>query len=247
MLVARGTPSSVILAMAEHLTWPNYTVEQTREDLAKMIDGARRKGFGEPDASCDPVDDVMAVPPKASPLLPMLTVDELLALPDPEWLIVGLLVENSLAVLYGPFRSYKSFVAVELRFFAMEQQCRRVVDGFWKGLPIAVYGFVSDYGRSYMRPLALLATIVILGAVPIRACFSGSISTFIGHGFSGQALGLSFANALAALTIRKDLISPELLNALPGWLKVVAAIQTILGIVLLFLFGLGIRNRFRMK
>jgi len=113
MLVARGTPSSVILAMAEHLTWPNYTVEQTREDLAKMIDGARRKGFGEPDASCDPVDDVMAVPPKASPLLPMLTVDELLALPDPEWLIVGLLVENSLAVLYGPFRSYKSFVAVD--------------------------------------------------------------------------------------------------------------------------------------
>jgi hypothetical protein len=31
------------------------------------------------------------------------------------------------------------------------------------------------------------------------------------------------------------------------WLKTVAAIQTALGIVLLFLFGLGIRNRFRMK
>ena len=31
------------------------------------------------------------------------------------------------------------------------------------------------------------------------------------------------------------------------WLKVSATIQTILGIVLLFLFGRGIRNRFRMK
>jgi len=31
------------------------------------------------------------------------------------------------------------------------------------------------------------------------------------------------------------------------WLKAVATIQTILGIAFLFLFGLGIRNRFRMK
>lgn len=113
-LVNRNVPTAVIIGLAEHLTWPAYTVEQTREDLAKMIDGARRKGFGEPDdKGGDDVDDVMAVPPKASPLLPMLTVDELLALPDPEWLIAGLLVENSLAVLYGPFRSYKSFVAID--------------------------------------------------------------------------------------------------------------------------------------
>jgi hypothetical protein len=34
---------------------------------------------------------------------------------------------------------------------------------------------------------------------------------------------------------------------LPGLLKVVAALQTSAGIVLLFLFGLAIRNRFRMK
>jgi hypothetical protein len=56
---------------------------------------------------------------------------------------------------------------------------------------------------------------------------------------------LSFANTFAALGIRKDLINPQLLNGLTGWLRVIAAIQTILGIVLLFLFGLGIRNRFR--
>jgi hypothetical protein len=31
------------------------------------------------------------------------------------------------------------------------------------------------------------------------------------------------------------------------WLKVFAALQTILGTILLFLFGLGIRNKFRMK
>jgi hypothetical protein len=30
-------------------------------------------------------------------------------------------------------------------------------------------------------------------------------------------------------------------------LKILAAVQTILGTILLFLFGLGIRNKFRMK
>jgi hypothetical protein len=30
-------------------------------------------------------------------------------------------------------------------------------------------------------------------------------------------------------------------------LKVIATVQTVLGIVLLFVFGLAIRNRFRMK
>jgi hypothetical protein len=136
----------------------------------------------------------------------------------------------------------------ELDFFSLEQQCRRVADGFWKGLPIAVYGFVSDYGRSYVRPLGLLVATVLFGAIPIRAHYSGwSITTFIAHGFSGGAVGLSFANIFSVLSVRKDLINPDLLLSLPGWLKAVATIQSILGIVLLFLFGLGIRNRFRMK
>jgi pentapeptide repeat protein len=137
----------------------------------------------------------------------------------------------------------------ELDFFARELQCRRVLLGQWKGLPIAVYGLLSDYGRSYSRPLLWLVVVVTFGAVPIRAHFGGgwSISTFTDHGISGGAVALSFANTFSALGFRKDLIYPELVQILPGWLKVFAALQTILGIVLLFLFGLGIRNRFRMK
>jgi len=34
---------------------------------------------------------------------------------------------------------------------------------------------------------------------------------------------------------------------LPTWLDVLSAVQTILGTILLFLFGLGVRNKFRMK
>ena len=51
----------------------------------------------------------------------------------------------------------------ELDFFALEQQSRRVLLG-WKGLPIAVYGFLGDYGRSYVRPLSLIGATVLVGA-----------------------------------------------------------------------------------
>jgi hypothetical protein len=36
MLVARGTPPCVIESMAPELTWPGYTVQQTRVELATM-------------------------------------------------------------------------------------------------------------------------------------------------------------------------------------------------------------------
>lgn len=136
----------------------------------------------------------------------------------------------------------------ELDFFARELQCQRVVLG-WRGLPILLYGAFSGYGRSYMRPLGILVAVITLGAVPIRAHFGGgwSLATFTGHPIGGGALGLSFANTFGFLSIRKDLIDTALLQGLPGWLKVVATIQNLLGIVLLFLFGLGIRNRFRIK
>jgi hypothetical protein len=44
----------------------------------------------------------------------------------------------------------------ELDFFALELQSRRVMLGTWKGLPVAIYGVLSDYGRSYLRPLVAL-------------------------------------------------------------------------------------------
>src|SRR5215471_13186066 len=49
------------------------------------------------------------------------------------------------------------------------------------------------------------------------------------------------------LGFRKDFINPNTIEALSRILKVVSAAQTVAGIVLLFCFGLAVRNRFRMK
>jgi hypothetical protein len=119
-MVAHGFPDWIILNQAEHITLPNYTVQDTRADLAKMIEGARRKGFA-PDED-DVVEDASAVeadvmgvpPPEAPAAVRILTEDDLETMPDPVWLIDERLVADSLCVLYGPWGSFKSFIALHI-------------------------------------------------------------------------------------------------------------------------------------
>lgn len=108
--------------------------------------------------------------------------------------------------------------------------------GPWWGWPIFLYGVLSGYGRSYFRPLIALFVIAAIGAgtfwyFDARTC--------------GEALSLSAANTLNVFGFRRDFgLASETPFAL---LYVLAAVQIILGTILLFLFGLGIRDRFRMK
>jgi uncharacterized protein YjbI with pentapeptide repeats len=105
------------------------------------------------------------------------------------------------------------------------------------GLAIALYGWLSDYGRSYVRPLTGLLITPAAGVLPLWWHLCGF----------WQAVGHSLANTFGVFGFRRELIGSEVLTALPGLLKVLAASQTAAGIVLLFLLGLAIRNRFRMK
>jgi hypothetical protein len=127
----------------------------------------------------------------------------------------------------------------EFDFFALELQSRRVLLGRWGwGLPIAIYGAFSDFGRSYLRPLVALFYLALICTLAFLS--SDSLSPW-------QSLGLSFANSLNVFGFRKDFFEPAVIARLPAWLDVISATQTILGAILLFLFGLGIRNKFRMK
>jgi|GEM_PF-3975037 len=76
----------------------------------------------------------------------------------------------------------------ELDFFALELQSRRVRLGRWGwGLPIWLYGLLSDFGRSYLRPLGELFVVAGIGA--------GAFWYFDARTY-GEALGLSAANTL---------------------------------------------------
>jgi Pentapeptide repeats (9 copies) len=127
----------------------------------------------------------------------------------------------------------------ELDFFALELQSRRILAGRVRGLPNAIYGVLCDYGRSYVRPLVGLLVTVLVGAL-----------LYISHfGLSKypRAFGLSVANTFGVFGFRKDFIDPHIMESLSRFLQIVSAFQTLVGLVLLFFFGLAIRNRFRMK
>jgi uncharacterized protein YjbI with pentapeptide repeats len=129
----------------------------------------------------------------------------------------------------------------ELDFFALELQSRRVLQESvlkGSGLPIALYGLVSDYGRSYARPLCALIAVAAFGTLVLL--LSSALAPY-------QSLGMSIANTLNVFGFRKDFFDSHVVENLPALLKILAAAQTILGTILLFLFGLGIRNKFRMK
>jgi uncharacterized protein YjbI with pentapeptide repeats len=126
----------------------------------------------------------------------------------------------------------------ELDFFALELQSRRVLLGPWRGWPIWLYGILSNYGRSYARPFLWLLAVVAIG--PLLLLFSDALP-------AENSVGFSAANTLNVFGFRKDFIDPSVIAHLPDWLEVMSAVQTILGTILLFLFGLGVRNKFRMK
>ncbi|MDG5497417.1 pentapeptide repeat-containing protein [Niveispirillum sp. BGYR6] len=126
----------------------------------------------------------------------------------------------------------------ELMFFAKEMECRLVKDGWIKGLPIRFYGILCNYGQSYEVPISWLLLLIVLGTLP----FGPTLAWDFPH-----ALGVSAANTLASLGLRKELVDAATLKQLSGWLAAFSGVQTVLGLILLFLIGLGLRNRFRMK
>jgi hypothetical protein len=62
------------------------------------------------------------------------------------------------------------------------------------------------------------------------------------------AAKLSFANIFVFLPDKREIMmSSKMIDCLSNVTQAVSAVQSLLGVVLLFLFGLALRNRFRMK
>jgi hypothetical protein len=126
----------------------------------------------------------------------------------------------------------------EMMFFGCEMQSRGAALGrnTLDGLAIATYGALSDYGRSYVRPLGWLALLIIVGGA-------------IGFAVTGRSLlvslGQSFVDSFGVFGFRKDFVDAFSLPTQS--LRVVGWIQTIVGSALIFLFLLALQKRFRMR
>ncbi|MCG3267813.1 pentapeptide repeat-containing protein [Yoonia sp. I 8.24] len=105
-------------------------------------------------------------------------------------------------------------------------------------IPILSFEFLSDYGYSISRPLGWLLCLWLIG-----------IFVYAGRTTMGwwDAAAYSFAAMFKIFGFQRLYFGEHYINALPVWIRVFGATQTVLGFILLFFLGLGLRTRFRLR
>ncbi|GEM_PF-630225 len=133
----------------------------------------------------------------------------------------------------------------ELFFHRREMACKEVTEDAFVGWLIWFYGRLSAYGSSIARPLIGLVMIWFVGALLLQFHFTADpTKTIMGDFWS--AMGISFSNTFAIFGFGGTLLS-EFSSGAPKLIKAVSGIQAVFGFVMLFLLGLGIRSRFRLR
>lgn len=127
-------------------------------------------------------------------------------------------------------------------FFAKELRARRALEkrGSLRWLFNHAYEISSSYGQSVGIPVYWLFILFLLGAAvfavaPVHKDAPLAIDL---------AAGLSATNLFSLLPYKPD---KEITDHLSTLAKVIGNIQSVFGLVLLFLLGLALRNRFRMR
>ena len=134
----------------------------------------------------------------------------------------------------------------EQSFFRRELRVRRglarVLSGSW--LLNLAYEAFSAYGMSVSRPLFWL-----FGAFLAGAAIFARAPLYCGAPMPTKlAAKLSFANLFLFLPDKREIMmNPKMVECLSNSTQAISAVQSLFGAVLLFLFGLALRNRFRMK
>jgi hypothetical protein len=134
----------------------------------------------------------------------------------------------------------------EQKFFRKELRARRgllkTFSGEW--FLNLLYEMFSDYGNSFIRPMLWLFAVFASGTV-IFARFPVHCEAPMPLKLAAR---LSFANIFVFLPDRREIMTnTKIADCLSNWTHVASAAQSLLGVVLLFLLGLALRNRFRMR
>lgn len=138
-LAGIGRTTAEIIAMADHITLPGYSVDQTRYEMTQALIGARKK-WALPEPSELAVETEEAAREPADSIFEMLDFDQMESLPPPSWLVHELIVDDGLSVIYGDPGAGKSFIALDLAL--------RIAHGMdWHGRPTIQTGVLYIAGE----------------------------------------------------------------------------------------------------
>ena len=158
----------------------------------------------------------------------------------------GVMAADKQKKAYNRLRYYmsKSLQIDEEQFFhRMEMRCKRETENS-KAMKLLydLFEGVSDFGNSVWRPVFWLRVVWLSGTIAKLDAVKG---TYWPDWLSiPQAMGWSFANLFSFFGFYRRYFKGETLNDV---LQLFSATQTVFGFVLLFLLGLGLRNRFRLR
>ena len=124
-----------------------------------------------------------------------------------------------------------------------------------------IYEWISDFGQSWTRPLAWLVLTVGLAATAYQAMVSGAHALATGFisfsSISWISAGLNVFPFAGQAVIGREIMVAGLCPDVPGTtepaldclmqLYTISAVEGVFGLIFLFLIGLGLRNRFRIK
>lgn len=146
--VSKGLTDAEIHALTDPLTLAGYTVEETRAEVQKAIDGARRKGWTpEEYATPDTLD--FDAPKRANDLEWFDDIEP--ALTD-SYLVKGVLATEAMSVIYGPSNSGKTFFALDMAFHL-------AIGAEWRGRRVrqcSVLYLAAEGGRGVVNRIAAL-------------------------------------------------------------------------------------------
>ncbi|WP_028796127.1 pentapeptide repeat-containing protein [Thalassobaculum salexigens] len=163
------------------------------------------------------------------------------------------------------FRRLKQLAAdthdheLELRLFALETKAKRfhtlkLADPrHWPGLVLNfAYGWFSDFGQSVLRPLGWLLLTVGLAFSTFWSAAPAATSLWV----SAVATGVNVVPFAGQVVLGREIMTKGLcptpetdvghLDCLTT-LYTISAVEGVFGLIFLFLIGLGLRNRFRIK
>ena len=133
----------------------------------------------------------------------------------------------------------------ELFFFRKELRARRELLPFWRAARWldCLYKALSDYGQSASRPLYLLCGSFLLVSAVFAwvPCITGTSMTIL------HAASLSFASIFLIFPIHNEIMTPHVFSTLSSLGKIIVVVEAFFGTLLLFLLGVALRNRFRMR
>ena len=136
---------------------------------------------------------------------------------------------------------------LQLSAFAGEMEMKLQGQSLWQKslIPLRLYKWLSNYGQSLLRPIfALLLIWVVFASIYLHMLYSPILkqSDFIDMLVFSATNMVPFTN-----NINTNLLNSIVANEASGYFYGMAFLQRILGLPLLFLFGLALRNKFLMK